>query len=90
MLQGRSITQPDKLAFSVARLSGYAAGVWTVTFASAHPLGANYVVTTTARNAQSYISVSPIPTATAFVVVLLAPGTSTPPVDTPFSFTVLA
>ena len=85
---GTKYNATGQVSFTVARLSGYAAGVWTVTFASAHPLGANYVVTTTARNAQSYISVSPIPTANAFVVVLLAPGTSTPPVDTPFSFTV--
>ena len=87
---GTKYNPTGQVAFTVARLSGYAAGVWTVTFASAHPLGANYVVTTTARNAQSYISVSPIPTATAFVVVLMAPGTSTPLVDTPFSFMVLA
>ena len=87
---GTKYNATGQVSFTLARLSGYAACVWTVTFASAHPLGANYVVTTTARNAQSYISVSPIPTATAFVVVLLAPGTSTPPVDTPFSFMILA
>ena len=87
---GTKYNSTGQVSFTVARLSGYAAGAWTITFASAHPLGANYVVTTTARNAYSYISTSPSPTSTAFVVVLLALGTSTPPIDTPFNFMVLA
>ena len=74
----------------MARLSGYAAGVWTITFGSAHPLGANYIVSVTGRGVFAYVAGNPTPTTSAFSVVILAPGTSTPAVDGVFSFMVLA
>ena len=90
MLQDQSLISTGQVTYTVARLSGYAAGVWTITFASAHPLGVNYVVNVSGRGVHTYVSTAPSPTTTAFVVVLLAPGTSTPPIDAVFSFTVLA
>ena len=88
---GTKLTSTGQVSYTVARLSGYAAGAWTITFASAHPLGANYIITTTGRGLiNSYVSSNPAPTATAFVVVLGAAGTATPAVDSIFSFMVLA
>ena len=86
---GSKLISTGQVSYTVARLSGYAAGAWTITFASDHPLSVNYVVNVSARNAQSYISVAPSPTTTAFVVVLLPTGQSTPPIDAVFSFMVL-
>ena len=87
---GTKYNATGQVSFTVARLSGYPAGAWTITFSSAHPLGANYVVTVAGRGVYTYVSSNPIPTSTAFVVVMLAPGTSTPPIDGVFIFMVLA
>ena len=87
---GTKLTSTGQVSFSVARLFGQAAGIWVITFASAHPLGANYVVTLTPRNSAAYICFNPAPTSTTFTVTLVAPGTATPAVDAIFSFMVLA
>ena len=87
---GSKYASTGLVSYTVTRLSGYAAGAWTITFASAHPLGANYVVSVSGRGVVTYVSTNPIPTTTAFVVVILVPGTSTPRIDGVFSFTVLS
>ena len=87
---GSKLISTGQVSFTVARLSGYAAGGWVITFASAHPLGANYVVTVTPRNSAAYICFNPAPTTTTFAVTLIAPGTASPTVDAIFSFMVLA
>ena len=86
---GTKYNPTGQVGFTVARLSGYAAGVWTITFA-AHPLGVNYNVSVTGRGVMAYVANNPAPTSTAFSVITLAPGTSTPAVDGVFSFMVLA
>ena len=87
---GTKLTSTGQVTYSVARLTGKAAGIWGVTFASAHPLGANYVVTLTPRNSAAYVCFNPAPTAMGFTVTLTAPGTASPAVDAIFSFMVLA
>ena len=46
---GKKYASTGQVSYTVARLSGYAAGAWTITFASAHPLGANYIMNITGR-----------------------------------------
>ena len=46
---GTKITSTGQVSYTVARTSGYATRVWTITFASAHPLGANYMINLTAQ-----------------------------------------
>ena len=87
---GTKLTSTGQVIYTVARLSGYAAGAWTITFASAHPLGANIVTTTGRGLTNSFISTSPAPTSSAFVTVMVAQGTTSPTVDSIFSFMVLA
>ena len=86
---GTKYNPTGQVAFTVARLSGYAAGVWTITFATPHPLGANYIVNVSGRGVYAFVAGSPTPTAAAFSVVMVATGTSTA-VDGVFSFMVLA
>ena len=64
---GTKLTSTGQVGYTLARLSVYAAGVWTITFASAHPLGANYIVTTTGRGTFTYVSTAVTPTSTSFV-----------------------
>ena len=88
---GSKLTSTGQVSYTVARLSGYAAGAWTITFASAHPLGANYIIHVTARGLVNiFVSSNVAPTSTTFVVVMLAQGTSSPNVDCLFNFMVLA
>ena len=87
---GTRYSTSGQVSFTVARLSGQAAGIWVITFSSAHPLGANYVVTLTPRNSAAYVCFNPAPTSTTFTVTLTAPGTAAPAVDGIFSFMVLA
>ena len=64
---GSKITSTGQVNYTVARTSGFATGVWTITFASAHPLGANYIINLTAQGGTSYISPSAgAPTSTYF------------------------
>ena len=86
---GSKLTSSGQVAYTVARLSGYAVGVWTITFASAHPLGGNYIATVSARNCIFYISSNPNPTATSLVVCTFLPNTNTL-ADAVFSFMVLS
>ena len=87
---GGKLITTGRVTFTVARLTGAPAGIWVITFSSAHPLGANYVVTVTPRNSAAYICFNPAPTTTTFAVTLIAPGTSAPTIDAIFSFMVLA
>ena len=87
---GTKYSTSGQATFTVARYTGAPAGIWVITFSSAHPLGANYVVTVTPRNSAAYICFNPAPTSTTFTVTLTAPGTASPPVDAIFSFMVLA
>ena len=86
---GTKLTSTGQVSYTVARLSGYATGVWTITFASAHPLGGNYIATVAARNCVFYISSNPAPTATSFTVCTFTAGTVTL-ADAVFSFMVLS
>ena len=53
---GTKITSTGQVSYTVARTSGYAARVWTIRFASAHPLGSNYIVNFSAQGGNSWIS----------------------------------
>ena len=87
---GTKITSTGQVSYTVARVAGYATGVWTITFASAHPLGANYIINLTAQGGTSYISPgSGAPTSTTFKCATYQTYTSTL-IDTPFYFMVLA
>ena len=46
---GSTITGTGQVGFTSARLSGCPTGVCIITFASTHPLGANYTVNVTAQ-----------------------------------------
>ena len=88
---GSKLTSTGHVSYTVARLSGYAAGAWTITFASAHPLGTAYIINVTARGLVNiFVSSNVAPTSTTFVVVMLAQGTTSPNVDCLFNFMVLA
>ena len=64
---GGKTTSTGQVSYTVARTSGYAAGVWTVTFASAHPLGGNYIVQAIAQGAMTCIYPNTgAPTSTSF------------------------
>ena len=79
-----------QVAWTVARVSGFATGVYIITFATAHPLGANYIVNITAVGTMAFLRGSSYaPTSTTFQVVSYQFGTTTLQ-DAPFSFMALA
>ena len=87
---GSKTTSTGQVSYSVSRVSGYATGVWQITFASAHPLGANYIINLTCHGANGYISPgSSAPTSAGFKCAMYGNAT-TVLVDTPFYFMVLA
>ena len=87
---GVKTTSTGQVSYTVARTSGYAAGVWTITFASAHPLGANYIVQAIAQGAMTCISPNTgAPTSTSFRMATYTVG-STVLLDAVFYFMVLA
>ena len=87
---GTKITSTSQVSYTVARTSGYATGVWTITFASAHPLGANYIVNLSAQGVTSYLSPgSGASTSTLLKCATYQVGTTTL-IDTPFYFMVLS
>ena len=87
---GTKITSTGRVSYTVARTSGYATGVWTITFASAHPLGANYIVNFSAQGGNSWISPgSGAPPSTSFKCATYQMATTTL-IDIPFYFMVLA
>ena len=87
---GSKLTSTGQVSYTVARTSGYAAGVWTITFASAHPLGASYIVQAIAQGAMTCISPgSGAPTSTSFRLATYTIGTATL-ADAVFSFMILA
>ena len=75
-----------QVTFTVARTSGQAAGGYTITFASAHPLGATYIVNLTGQ--YSLCTLNGGVAAQSFKVMCYTPGTSTL-VDSAFHFQVL-
>ena len=87
---GSKLLTTGQNTFTVARYTGAPAGIWVITFGTAHPLGANYVVSVTPRNSAAYVCFNPAPTSMGFTVTLTAPGTASPAVDAIFSFMVLA
>ena len=85
---GTKITSTGQVSYTVARVSGYATGVWAITFASAHPLGSNCIVNLTVQGANGYISPSPnAPTSTTFQPATYQQAPTTL-MDTPFYFMV--
>ena len=87
---GSKITSTGQVSYTVARTAGYAAGVWTITFASAHPLGANYIVQAIAQGALTFISpATGAPTSTSFRMATYTVG-STIILDAVFNIMVLA
>ena len=67
---GTRTTSTGQVRYTVTRLSGYPTGVWPITFASAHPLGANYIINFSAQGGNSWISPNTgAPTSTGFNVL---------------------
>ena len=86
---GTKITGTVQVAWTVARTAGQAAGVYTITFPTAHPLGGNYIVNVSAQGLWGMLRNAVLPTSTSFQVVTYTVGTSTA-ADGIFSFMVLA
>ena len=63
---GTKVTGTGQVAWTVARTAGQATGVYTITFPTAHPCGANYIVTISAQGNLGYIRNTPAPTSTSF------------------------
>ena len=84
---GAKITSTGQVNWSSSMASN---GLYLITFTSAHPLGANYIVHVTSQGGTAAVRGSTYsPTSTTFGVHSLALGTGTP-TALPFSFTVLA
>ena len=88
--EGWDLLKAQHLTPELSQRRRFVVGIWVITFGTAHPLGANYVVSLTPRNAAAYVCFNPAPTTTRFTVTLTAPGTASPAVDAIFSFMVLA
>ena len=83
-------TGTGQVVWTVARSTGQATGVYTITFPTAHPLGSNYIVTVTGVGTMNFQrGASYAPTSTTFQAVSYQFGTTTLQ-DAPFSFMVLA
>ena len=83
---GVKTTSTGQVSYTSSRTS---AGLYVITFGSAHPLGANYIVNVTAQGSLVTIRNTVLPTSTSFQVVSYTLGTVTS-VDSIFSFMVLA
>ena len=87
---GTKITSTGQVSYTVSRVSGYATGVWQITFSPAHPLGANYIVNFSAQGGNSWISPSGgAPNSTSFRCATFQIASSTL-VDLPFYFMVIS
>ena len=87
---GTKITGTGQVAWTVARTAGQAAGVYTITFPTAHPLGANYIVNFSAQGGNTWISpCGGAPNSTSFRCATYQLATTTL-IDIPFYFMVLA
>ena len=64
-------------------------GIYVITFASAHPVGANYIVLVSAQGYGASVRNTIAPTSTSFQVATYTWGTTTS-ADATFSFMVLA
>ena len=83
---GTKITSTGQTSWSVSRSS---LGLYTITWGTAHPSGASYIVTVTGQGSLAMVrNVSP-PTSTSFQVALYSNAT-TVVIDNNFSFMVLA
>ena len=84
---GANVTSTGRVTWTASMTS---TGLYLITFASAHPLGANYIVHVTSQGGTAAVRGSTyVPTSTTFGVHSLAIGTGRP-TALPFSFTVLA
>ena len=87
---GTRLTSSGQVSWSVARTPGYPVGAWQITFASAHPSGANYMILATGQGCACYIYVGSFaPSSTKFALATFTMGTATT-FDYNFSFMVLA
>ena len=87
---GTKTTSTGQVSYTVARTSGYAAGVWTITFASAHPPVANYIAQAIAQGALTCISPNTgAPTSTSFRMATHMVGSAVL-ADAVFNFMILA
>ena len=83
---GTKITGTGQVAWTVSRVS---TGVYTITFPTAHPSGANYIISVTAQGVLAMVRGTTAPTSSSFQVVTYTVGTVTV-VDAIFHFLVLA
>ena len=83
---GEKSAQTGQVSWSVSHAS---TGIYIITFASAHPLGANYIVNVSAYANWGYVRTAVAPTSTTFQVATYLFGTTTLQ-DSIFSFMVLA
>ena len=71
---GSKLSGTGQMSWTVSRVS---TGIYTITWGTAHPLGANYIVTLTAQGLMSMIRNTVVPTSLSFQVVLYKIGTTT-------------
>ena len=83
---GTKLTSTGQMSWSVTRPS---LGLYTITWATAHPAGANYIVTVTAQGAMAMIRVATPPTSTSFQIAVYVNASATF-LDAAVSFMVLA
>ena len=83
---GTKITGTGQVVWTVARVS---TGIYTITFPTAHPLGANYIIGLVPQGVWGMIRNAVAPTLTSFQVVTYTIGTGTVS-DGIFHFSVLA
>ena len=79
-------SQTGQVSWSVSHAS---TGIYVITFASAHPLGGNYIMSLSVYGNVGYVRTATPPTSTTFQVATYPFGTTTL-TDAIFSFMVLA
>ena len=97
VVDGRNLSilvDQGPVSFTVSRLTNYPTGVYTVTFASNHPRGNNYVILVHSRSGNSYLTPplqeAPTPQTAGYFHVTLRNTTATGLQDEIFHFSVLA
>ena len=83
---GVKTTSTGQVSYTSSRKSTW---MYVITFGSAHPFGANYIVTATALGYQLIVRNAVLPRSTSFQVATFTIGTTTYS-DSVFSFVVLA
>ena len=82
---GTKITGTGQVVWTVTRVS---TGIYSITFPTPHPLGANYIISIVAQGLWGMIRNTIAPTSTSFQVVTYTVGTTVS--DGVFHFSVLA